>query len=420
MRRLLLMVRKDLLRRRRAPLGVLLLLSFPLIFSLMLALTFGTGKQELPKVRLLIENRDGGPGGRLILGAFSSQALAGYFEVKEVGEEGTAEMEAGRASALLRVPPRFTRDLIDGRQAILRLVRNPSEGILPEVAEQVAGTLAEGLSAASRVLRAPLDQMAPMIDEDRGVTAETVSKIAVAIYESASRGGKYLFPPAITLETVTLTRKADEKTRADNSPSSIFLYVLPGVSVFALFMLGDLSMRDILTETAGGTLRRQLSGPIGTGTLVAAKAMYTAAIATICLAILSGIGWIAKGTGIDLPGFAVLSMAVVMSVTGFAAAMYGLARSERQGSTLASLLYLVMAFTGGSFIPLESLPASLRQLSPFSIFYWGTSGYRKLLLEEGRLSDILLHAGVLCAAGLVLLAVGTALLDRRVRSGAVA
>ena len=43
---------------------------------------------------------------------------------------------------------------------------------------------------------------------------------------------------------------------------SIFLIVLPGVSVWALFMLGDMAMRDILTESTPGTLRRQLSGPL--------------------------------------------------------------------------------------------------------------------------------------------------------------
>ena len=39
----------------------------------------------------------------------------------------------------------------------------------------------------------------------------------------------------------------------------MFLMVLPGISVFGLFVVGDLAMRDLLDETTAGTLRRQLA-----------------------------------------------------------------------------------------------------------------------------------------------------------------
>jgi len=59
----------------------------------------------------------------------------------------------------------------------------------------------------------------------------------------------------------------------------------------------------------------------------------------------------------------------------------------------------------------------MRAISPLSLFYWGTQGYKALLVDRGGLRDVLLHAGILAGSGLALLAVGGALLRRRVLRG---
>jgi ABC-type multidrug transport system permease subunit len=420
MRRILLMVQKDLRRRARAPLAVLPMLLFPLIFALLIALVFGGSGQKAPKIRLLVENDDGdGLVSRLIVGAFGSDRMTEYFETRQVAKgEGRALMEQGAASALLLIPERFSRDLIDGRQTRLLLVRNPAESILPEAAEEVTRTLAELLSAAARVLRGPLDRLGPMLDADRSPSDASIASLSVAFSGIITKSGKYIFPPAIELETGTVEPAGGKKKASDTF--SVFLFILPGISVFCLFMLGDQTMRDILTEGSAGTLRRQLSGPVGAGTVVAAKAIGTAVISALVVAILSVAGWWAAPAGVSAAGFVALSGALVVSVAGYAAVVYGLARSERQGATLGSLVCLVMGFAGGAFIPLDSLPAGLRRLSPFTLFYWGTNGYRKILFDHGGLADVLTEIAVLAVAGSVLLAVGALLLGRKIRAGGAA
>ncbi|MFL6293534.1 MAG: hypothetical protein ACJ759_21790, partial [Thermoanaerobaculia bacterium] len=90
----------------------------------------------------------------------------------------------------------------------------------------------------------------------------------------------------------------------------------------------------------------------------------------------------------------------------------------RQGSTVGNVIYLVLAFSGGSFLPLDSLPRAMRAISPLSLFYWGTQGYKALLLDGGGPRDVLLHTGILAGSGLALLTLGGALLRRRVLKGA--
>jgi ABC-type multidrug transport system permease subunit len=79
-----------------------------------------------------------------------------------------------------------------------------------------------------------------------------------------------------------------------------------------------------------------------------------------------------------------------------------------------------MAFAGGAFIPLDSLPAVLRAISPFSLIYWASSGYRKLIAEGAGLQSVLPNAAVLAGAGLLLLAVSAPLWRRRLLRGDIA
>lgn len=420
-RQILLLVQKDLRRRVRSPLSTLLVLAFPLILSTIVALAFGPGNTKAPKVRLLLDDRDGGLAGTLISAAFSRPESAEFFEVEKAGPDALARLERDDFSALLRLPAGLTRALLDGRPATLELVRNPSQSILPEVAEQVTGVLAEGLSAASYTLHGPLAEVTPLFDAGHGPSDQDVARVSVVVNQWANRSGRYLFPPALRLTTVQLVKKdasaPGTATQSLSPTTSVFLFVLPGVAVFALFTLGDQVMRDVLTERSKGTLRRLLAGPVGAGTVVAAKALTAAVIALGGLLVLAAVARIAAGRGVDPAGFVLLSLALVLSVTGLASTIYGLAKDDRQGSTIGSVLYLVLAFSGGSFLPLENLPRALRAVSPFSLFYWGTEGYKTLLGRGGGVGDILVNIGILAGTGAVLLTLGGVLLRRQVLRG---
>jgi ABC-2 type transport system permease protein len=176
-------------------------------------------------------------------------------------------------------------------------------------------------------------------------------------------------------------------------------------------------MRDVLTELEAGTLRRQLHAPVGTGTVILAKAGFTAAVSLIALAVLSVTGWLAVEGPVDVAGYVLLSAALVVAVTGAGATVYGAAGSQNRGATISSMVYLALAFAGGSFIPLDSLPGAMRALAPVSPFYWGTRGYQQLLVHGGGAAEILGPAAVLSGLGVVLLAVGAMLLHRRLARG---
>jgi ABC-2 type transport system permease protein len=328
-------------------------------------------------------------------------------------------MEKGDASALLRIPERFTEDLVEGKPTVLSLVRNPAQGILPEIAEQMLRVFDDVLDSGSRVLRGPLDRIHPFVGQKKiHIDDETIVGITLAVKQAFDGADTFLFPPAITVDSSSWSDPQPKKE--SGNISTIFLLVLPGMSVYTLFLVGDLAMRDLLAEATAGTLRRLLAGPVRAGTLVVAKAISTGILSLLVLAVLTIVGAVVLRKAVDPAGLLVLSLALVLAVTGTSATIYGLAANEKRGATIGSIVYLVLAFGSGSFVPLDSLPRAVRAAAPISPFYWGTTGFRTLIESGGTLADVLPNVAVLAGLGAALLALGAFLLHRSVRSGSLA
>ena len=134
--------------------------------------------------------------------------------------------------------------------------------------------------------------------------------------------------------------------------------------------------------------------------------------------LLPATGCVSSPGSVDVLGVALMSVAVLLASTGFGAVVYGVSRTAGRGATLSSIVLLAMAFTGGAFIPLSSLPGALRAVAPVSPFYWSTTGFQALLSSAAGWREILPNAGILAGLGCGLLAAGSLLLGRTVRGGA--
>ncbi len=427
MRLLAHLVLKDLKRKFRSPLGLIAVLCFPLLFAGMIALAFGRG-DSIPKVRMLVANEDDGLLANGVASVFTSQQASKFFDGKTVtAAEGRALMETGKASALLTIPKGFTAAVLDGKPVTLRLLRNPAEGFLPEIAEQTTGALTDILDGGRRVLDKPLADIRPLFNDDGKAPSDAeIVAISLAVKKSLEGMSNLVFPPAIALESEMFdnaTAKPEPATKAKkngDAPSSIFLLVLPGVAVYGLFLVADQGMRDVMTERTLGTLRRQLAGPIAPEVIIVGKAVYTAALAAMAIVVIGGVGAAVLSTRVSIPAFLLLSAGLVLAVTGTTAVIYGLARTERQASTMGNMIFLAMGFLGGGFIRLEGLPPVVRGIAPFTPLYWATQGYRALLERGAGVAGVATHVGVLALMGVVFLGIGAAALRRTARRGATA
>jgi ABC-2 type transport system permease protein len=425
-----LLLQKDLLRRRRAPLAVIALLIFPLMFAGLISLAFGGGDAPLPAARLLVEDNDKDLAARIVGGFFDSEELRRFVAAEPAGADGRQRLANGEASALLVLPEGLTERLLAGDKVELELLRNPAESILPQIAEEISRTLTDVLAIGAELLKSQKDELGiTSLESFDQLDAAGFGRFGIAAQKLGRAIGPYLDleEPIVAIGQVELDKegkpkaeqKAADTTDGPSTRALIFLMILPGVMVYSLFSIGEQMMRDLLFESSHGTLRRQLCAPLSVVQVIAAKVLVAATVAGAALLILMGLAVGLTGRGVDPAGFAVLSLSVVLAVAGASATIYGFARTERQGAAIANMIYLLLAFVGGTFIPLDSLPAAARKIAPFSPFYWGARGFQDLLAGQS-LTDILPAIGILLGLGALLLTLGSVLLDRRFTRGALA
>lgn len=411
------LIRKDLLRRRARPASTLVMVAFPLFMSLALGSVFGGGGDgpEFPTISILVENRDeGGFISRTLVSALSSPQSEGYLEAKVVGAEGRQLMETGKASALLIIPEGFTDAILDGTPAELRIVRNPSEGIKPEIVVQGAELVAAWLDQGSRLLGGELGQLRGMIEAGKIPPAALVGALAGAITERLAAADGILFPPVVGISSAKETGDEDD---GGLGAKGIFGYVLLMTSVMSLLFVAVRSVTDLFEEQNSGMLRRQFMSPQPIWRIMTAKFLFSLALGLVVMTILAicglALGWIEAP---EHPLAAIL-LGVTFNLAGcsLVALIVGLSPNEKQAGILSWLVVMGMSAMGGSMVPLQALPAGMRAVSDFTLNYWVIDGLNRVMYESAGLGDVGRNLAVLTAAGLLLAVAANALLVRRFR-----
>lgn len=417
MRGVMLIVANDLRRRIRRPLSILLMLLIPISITLIIGLVFGrSGEADLPGIKVLLADRDNGIVSRFIGQGMGQGELAEMIDLVEVEpDEGERMMEDGEASAMIEIPEGFTMDVLDGRPAVIRVVKNPSEAFLPLIAEEIAGTMAALLDGAVRVFRRPVSDMRAIVEEERWPTGGEMQ----TVFEEARTGmilaEGYVSDSLITFREETVKAAGDEES---GTGFNIFSWVLPGSMVLGLLFISELVLRDIIREQRSGTLSRTLTAPLETGHFVIGKIGATFAItlaACIVLILVGRIGF-SMDLGKPLP-LAVHTLATILMCTGLMTFLYGLVRSERAADAIMSVAIIIMAMLGGSMMPVQSMPQALQRAARFSPVFWASRGFQRIFNEGAGVGEIVPDLAVLLAVGAFTLAPGIFLIRAKVRKG---
>jgi ABC-2 type transport system permease protein len=416
-----LILAKDLRRRGRAPLAPLVMLAFPFLFAGLIALAFGSGGgRGAPRFKVALVDEDGGLAARLVRGALGQEQAARFLEVTETDRERAMRAIArNRIGGAIVIPEGFSAAVYERRPTQLLVIRNPASALGSVAAEETAEFVALLLEGATNVLAEPLERVRAMASGaargDAGWAPDAaVAEVATLVNRDLQAVSRFAFPPAIYLAPA----EAPEAGSSDGSFQVIFRYVLPGMAAFALFFLAIGLMGDVFRERSLGTLGRQLAAPVGATQVVLGKVLATLVIGLIVAAAMAAIGALLLGARADPGAFALLCAAFLFAVTGFVTLLYGFARNEQQGGTLTSIVLMVMAFLGGSFIPLNSLPGLVRSLAPFTLNYWAIEGFQTLLVAGGDLREIAAPLAVFLAVGAVTVTADAYALRRRVAGGA--
>ena len=415
---ILVLTMKDLRRRLADPWAVLTAMMIPIVIAGMMILAFGRrsrgAEADTPKLRIIVVDLNEGPMAGIISGASRNPEAAKRLDLSQAPtrEEGLRRLRDEDYAAMLVIPKGFIESFLDSKPVEIELIKNPSQQIMPVVAEQGAEVVALYLSAAARLLGEDAARLRRLVDGEGWDDTIGIAAMIADLYIRVRNADDIIFPPIVEFEN----RKAGAAAGAPGGFDFVS-WMFPGMIVMGLLFAGTTQMKDLLREREARTLRRQLTAPVGAGTIIAAKVLSGAIVVGACHLVLLAAG--AFGFGIDwgppLPLLAA-SILLVLTATGFGALLYCIVRTERQGDAFSGILIMVMSLLGGTMIPAQVLPAPMRKVAVFTVNHWAQETFRSLAAGRG-FEAIGTNLAVLAAMALLFTATGAAVMRRRHLAG---
>ena len=397
--------RKDLLRRARDPLALLLWMGIPVVMGGLISLVFSSGGPR-PRAHVLVVDRDESFLSRAMLGMLGSEQAGEVFRVEEVTlADGRARIEDGDGSALLVIPDGFAEALLREEPTTLELVTNPAQRILPGMVEEALSILVEGSFYLHRVLG---DELREMIDGPEGDESlfpdARVADISVRINERMRRMERFLFPAVLTLAVAEAgSTEGEAEAEADPPDVSFGALFFPAMLFMGLFFVAAGLSDDVWREKAHGTLSRVVTTPTRTGAFLLGKVVAGAAV----VALVCATGLVLALALFDFSP-APMGLALVWGTMAGSVLMLMMmliqlfAASQRAGSLITNTFLFPLIMLGGSFFPFEAMPEGMAAIGMWTPNGWALVEFKWILSggrDPARLAVDLAVAG---AAGAVL------------------
>ncbi len=458
MRKVLLVAVNDLRRTLTDRTQVLLMFAAPLALATIIALTFGdlaSGNAPVTEVPIVVVNEDTGSataafgellteiltGGRfadstasdgrdatdVCAAAFTEERngsgasddaparavdLSGLVVGVQVSRRAAAEecVVRGVATAAIVIHDGFSRGLSNttgssaesgggnGGATHITILGNPNRPIAVGIVESVVAALSDGFAAttiaASAVVSAAEGPRAMLV-----LNSDAFQERLATL--QAGRG---------------LTRiETDRRVAGSSGPgfNPLVFFGSTQAIFFALFAANG-GATGILEEHRDGTLERMLISPTRRIEVLLGKAVGVFVMIFVQLLFLflafTLVATVFAGSFVFIWGNNAVGIALALGAASAAAAGLGMivasaAKTPGQGSTVGSILALLMATVGGAFGFSVGPPVSY-----ISIVYWGSNAFTKLAAGVGGYGVNVL---VLSAFGIVAFFAGLAVFERR-------
>lgn len=389
---------KDLRRRLTDPAALLMWMGLPIIIGLLLSL-IGSGG-PLPKAHLLVVDEDQSFVSGLLISGGSQGRLADVLEIERVdAATGRARIDKGDGSALLTIPRGFGDAVMRDTPTTLALVTNPSQRILPVMIEEGLRMLIEAEFYVQRIFGEQLRSVATSVDRGTGPSDDAVATVSRAFNSRLRMLQDTLLPPLISLEAKTAAQ--------EHEAQDFWALFLPGLLFMSLMFTAQGMSLDVWIEKTSGTLRRAVSTPQGAGALLIGKLL--AALVVMALAVLAALT-----LGVTLFGVPLSRAPLAFVWSTFAGgAMFAylvliqlFSTSMRGGQFLSSMIVFPLMMVGGSFFPLETMPAWMARIGRWTPNGLAVAQTKQILFGHPAVAALALGAVALGAPAIVALWIG--------------
>jgi ABC-2 type transport system permease protein len=399
---------------------ILVMLAIPLTIAVMEYFAFGrtAAVGKLPPTTVLFLDEDDTLLSGVLPQVFSGGPAKDFFELSQVPDKATAvdTFKRGRAAALIVVPRGFQDAVLDGKRADLAFYPNPVQSIGPEIARsmlQMTVLIGNGLYAQAIQ---PIGRIRASMNAGREPGADEVALISREFYEA---GRRMVGLQGLRDVTVGVQRPGETaaKTGFGADPGQFFAYVFPGLVIFGLmFIAQSLAMR-LMRDRLRGLQRRIVIAPVAPGAVVMGGVLYVVAALLVLLVFLAVIGAAIFRIHLRDPlALASVGLGFAIFAAGLHLLSMGLARSDRSAGFVGSVIVLVLALLGGTFVPAEQYPPFLRNVAALVPNGAAQQGFIDVLVHKIPLAGLGGRLAVTWAWALVTIGLAIHVERRRLRS----
>lgn len=194
--------------------------------------------------------------------------------------------------------------------------------------------------------------------------------------------------------------------------SSADYYAAAMLTMFILFAAGH-GGRMLLEEKENFTYQRMMTAGTSKSGILAGKFLVVFLIALLQIAVMTAFSGLAlKVVWGDLISVALIGISAAFAVAGIGAAVAAAtyrAGNYKMANIFETAIIQTMALLGGSFFPIDILPAAFQKLSFLSLNGIALKAYQKTMMGYG-IDAVLGYAGIMAGIGIVFAAIAVIIL----------
>jgi ABC-2 type transport system permease protein len=375
----------------------------------------GGGDTEAERVPLPVVNLDpdGTAAAALIdglntLGGLDASVYAAADGRPYSETEALAKLDAKEIQRLLIIPDGFGAGLEAGERVSLRILNKSLDpGQTGAVMMAIEGVTRD--MSLERQIVASLERLAEMQQANPSFDPATSAELAIPI-------ARRQFEESRGRPLVTVVQGQPSAPEQEDQPQVTGVQIgVPGFAVLFIFLTAQITARSIYDEKKMGTFRRLLASPLGKWPMLVGKLIPNFVIVLLQVVILFAAGMFllplmglpALSLGSDIPALVLLVLAVALCCTTLGILIAAVARTEAQIGGISALVLWVLAFLGGSFIPLFLINESMATIGQVTPHYWAVTGFYDLLTRGQGLTAVVDSIVVLLGFSAVFFLIGT-------------
>ena len=279
----------------------------------------------------------------------------------------------------------FSEKFLNKQPTKIKLVKNPGQNILPQIAETAVGVLTDGGHYIQVLFADELRQFNDLLN-GKDVSDAQMAMMSIQIKKAIESIEKQLIPPQIKAVKVKEEKQSTNK-------SSFMLNMFSGILFMSLLFAAQGLALEFWKDKSQGISSRLLSSPGGLVQYLNGKLLAGIVVFALIAVVIGLLGLFILKLSLSkiviIIGWLMLSGLVLTNMMLF---LCLLMPSEKSASIITSAMVFPLLMLGGSFFPFETMPKWMVAIGQYLPNGYLLQSFNQWLVKDNPLSALTVPA----------------------------